>query len=106
VCEEALRIGSHALWGRCQPFWQAAALAETAVMTASGTIELTATLVSLVLVVLPTAKLCGMWLEPVRCGQELHLPVAFAASVDSVAAALSAPLAAAPADRAQAMRAW
>ena len=106
MSEEALRIGSQAPWRRCQPFWHEAALAETVVMAASGTIEPAATLASLVQVVLPAAELCGMWLEHVRCGQELHLPVAFAASVDSVAAALFAPLAAVPAVPAQAMRAW
>jgi hypothetical protein len=105
-CEWAQQIGSPAPWRRFQPSWPAAALAGSGVMVASGTIELASALASLAPVVLLAVELSGMWPGPVHCGQELHLPVAFAAWAVSVAAALSAPLAAAPAVRAQATRAW
>lgn len=75
-CEQAQQIGSPAHRRRFQPSWQPA---EAGVMVASGTIELVATLASLAQVVLSTVELAGMWLESVYCGQELYLPVAFAA---------------------------
>lgn len=78
-CEQAQQIGSPAHRRRFQPSWQAPVPAEAGVMVASGTIELVATLASLAQVVLSTVELAGMWLESVYCGQELYLPVAFAA---------------------------